>query len=191
MSIDDHALELLITLALVMSTYAAALNLHLSGPIAVVVAGLWIGNPGRQLAMSPRTREHVDAFWSVLDEILNTVLFLLLGLEVFAIATGAQAMIAGTISIVVVLVARLISVALPVTMLSLGRVSRGLVPVLTWSGLRGGLSVAMALSLPSFPGRELLISCTYAVVVFSILIQGTTVRRVLVHYGVGADPRSS
>ena len=136
MSIDDHALELLITLALVMSTYAAALNLHLSGPIAVVVAGLWIGNPGRQLAMSPRTREHVDAFWRVLDEILNTVLFLLLGLEVFAIATGAQAMIAGTISIVVVLVARLISVALPVTMLSLGRVSRGLVPVLTWSGLR-------------------------------------------------------
>lgn len=191
MSIDDHALELLITLALVMSTYAAALNLHLSGPIAVVVAGLWIGNPGRQLAMSPRTREHVDAFWSVLDEILNTVLFLLLGLEVFAIATGAQAMVAGMISIIVVLVARFISVALPVTMLSLGRVSRGLVPVLTWSGLRGGLSVAMALSLPPFQGRELLISCTYAVVVFSILIQGTTVRRVLVRYGVGAEPRSS
>ncbi len=191
MTIDDHPLELLMTLALVMSTYAVALNLHVSGPIAVVVAGLLIGNPGRQFAMSPRTREHVDAFWSVLDEILNTVLFLLLGLQVFAIHTGAQAVLAGMISIVIVLLARLISVALPVAVLNLGRVTRGLVPVLTWSGLRGGLSVAMALSLPPFPARDLLMSCTYSVVVFSILVQGTTVRRVLVHYGVGAEPRSS
>ena len=191
MTIDDHPLELLMTLALVMSTYAVALNLHVSGPIAVVVAGLLIGNPGRQFAMSPRTREHVDAFWSVLDEILNTVLFLLLGLQVFAVATGAQAVVAGMISIVIVLFARLISVALPVAVLNLGRVTRGLVPVLTWSGLRGGLSVAMALSLPPFPARDLLMSCTYSVVVFSILVQGTTVRRVLVHYGVGAEPRSS
>lgn len=185
MTIDDHPLELLITLALVMATYAASFTLHVSGPIAVVVAGILIGNPGRQLAMQERTREHIDAFWSVIDEVLNTVLFLLLGLQVFALTTGGRAIVAGLISVAIVLFARLISVWLPVAVLSLGRMSRGMVPLLTWAGLRGGLSVAMALSLPRFPHRDLLLSCTYAVVVFSILVQGTTVRRLLVHYRIG------
>jgi CPA1 family monovalent cation:H+ antiporter len=197
MSIDDHPLELLITLALVMFTYASSFRIHVSGPIAVVVAGLLIGNPGRQFAMSERTREHVDAFWSMLDEILNAVLFLLLGLQVFAVPAGPNAILAALFSVVVVLFARLVSVGAPVAAMRLrGRLPRGLVSVLTWSGLRGGISVAMALSLPPFPARDLFLACTYAVVVFSILVQGLTVRRVLTYYGIGEraqdlSPRSS
>ncbi len=185
-SINDHSLELLITLALAMFVYSLAFWIHVSGPIAVVVAGLLIGNPGRQFAMSDRTREHVDAFWSMIDEILNAVLFLLLGLQVLAMPRGAQTIGAGLVAIPVTLLARLISVAAPVAVMSVrGRLVRGLVPILTWSGLRGGLSVAMALSLPTFPGREILLACTYAVVVFSIIVQGQTVRRVLTYYRVG------
>jgi len=190
-SIDDHPLELLITLALVMFMYAVSFWVHVSGPIAVVLAGLLIGNPGRRFAMSQNTREHVDAFWQMMDEILNAVLFLLLGLEVFAVTAGPMALIASVLAVPVVLVARLVSVTLPIAAMSLGgRYRRGIVPVLTWSGLRGGISVAMVLSLPRFPARDYLIACTYAVVVFSILAQGLTVRRVLVHYGVGETARN-
>jgi len=185
-SLNDHALELLITLAIVMFMYSLSFWVHVSGPIAVVVAGLLIGNPGRKLAMSETTREHVDAFWQMVDEILNAVLFLLLGLEVFAVPAGRTALIASVLIVPGVLVARFISVSLPITAMSIrGRYRRGIVPVLTWSGLRGGISVAMVLSLPRFPARDYLLACTYAVVVFSILVQGLTVRRVLVHYGVG------
>jgi monovalent cation:H+ antiporter, CPA1 family len=191
-SIDDHPLELLITLALVMFMYALSFWIHVSGPLAVVTAGLLIGNPGRRLAMSTRTREHVDAFWSMVDEILNAVLFLLLGLQVIAVPAGFGVIVAGALVVPVALAARFISVAIPVSVMSLrGRYIRGIVPVLTWSGLRGGISVAMALSLPAFPGRDYLLACTYAVVVFSILVQGLTVRRVLVHYGVGEPVASA
>jgi CPA1 family monovalent cation:H+ antiporter len=185
-SINDHSLELLITLALVMFMYTVSFWLHVSGPIAVVLAGLLIGNPGRAFAMSDTTREHVDAFWQMVDEILNAVLFLLLGLEVFAVPAGPGAIAASLLVVPIVLVARLLSVSVPITAMSLrGPYRRGIVPILTWCGLRGGISVAMMLSLPSFPGRDYLLACTYAVVVFSILVQGLTVRRVLVHYGVG------
>lgn len=186
-SIDDHPLELLVTLALVMLTYALAFQIHVSGLIAVVVTGLLIGNRGRRFAMSDRTRDHVDGFWTMIDELLNAVLFLLIGLQVFAVPVGPGALAAGVLSIVVVLIARLVSVGVPVSAMRLrGRLTRGIVPVLTWSGLRGGLSVAMALSLPPFPARGLILGCTYAVVVFSILAQGLTVRRLLIHYGIGA-----
>jgi CPA1 family monovalent cation:H+ antiporter len=185
-SINDHSLELLITLALVMFMYTVSFWLHVSGPIAVVLAGLLIGNPGRAFAMSDTTREHVDAFWQMVDEILNAVLFLLLGLEVFSVPTGPGAIAASLLVVPIVLVARFVSVSVPITAMSLsGPYRRGIVPILTWCGLRGGISVAMMLSLPSFPGRDYLLACTYAVVVFSILVQGLTVRRVLVHYGVG------
>ncbi|HEV3062205.1 MAG TPA: cation:proton antiporter [Vicinamibacterales bacterium] len=188
MGIDDHPLELLVTLALVMFTYAVSFTIHASGPIAVVVAGLLIGNPGRRFAMSARTRELVDAFWSMIDELLNTVLFLLLGTQVFAVSTGPRAIAAGLVSVLVVLLARLISVGLPVAAMSFGRgLARGIVPVLTWSGLRGGISVAMVLSLPQFPARDLLLTCTYSVVVFSILVQGLTVRRLLGYYRLGTN----
>lgn len=186
LSINDHPLELLITLALAMFLYSLSFWIGVSGPIAVVVAGLLIGNPGRRLAMSPRTREHVEGFWGMTDEILNAVLFLLIGLEFLAVPDRPHMIAAGLLSVPVALVARLVAVAVPVTAMRLrGQFARGLVPVLTWSGLRGGISVAMVLSLPRFPGRDLLLACTYAVVVFSILVQGLTVRRVLVHYGIG------
>ena len=185
-SIDDHPLELLITLALVMFLYALSFWIHVSGPIAVVVAGLLIGNPGRRFAMSDRTREHVDAFWSMIDELLNAILFLLLGLEVFAVERWGDVLVPALMAVPICLIARAISVAIPVTAMRVrGPFQRGLVPVLTWSGLRGGISVALVLALPRFPGKEILLASTYAVVVFSVLIQGLTVRRVLVHYGVG------
>ena len=148
--------------------------------------GCSIGNPGREFAMSARTREHVDAFWSMIDEILNAVLFLLLGLEVLTIRGEAHTLRAALLVIPIALVARLVSVAVPVAAMSVrGRLVSGIVPILTWSGLRGGLSVAMALSLPRFPRHDVLLACTYAVVVFSIVVQGLTVRRVLVYYRVG------
>ncbi|MEO7274268.1 MAG: sodium:proton antiporter [Vicinamibacterales bacterium] len=185
-SIDEHPLELLITLALVMFLYALSFWVHVSGPIAVVVAGLFIGNPGRRLAMSPRTREHIDAFWSMIDEVLNAVLFLLLGLEAFAVARWSDVVVPALLVVPICLIARLVSVAVPVAAMSVrGALRRGLVPILTWSGLRGGISVALALALPRFPGKDVLLASTYAVVVFSVLVQGLTVRRLLTHYGVG------
>jgi len=185
-SLDDHPLELLITLALVMFLYALSFWVHVSGPLAVVVAGLFIGNRGRRLAMSDRTREHIDAFWSMIDEVLNAVLFLLLGLEVFAVSRWADVLAPALLVVPICLLARLVSVAVPVAAMRVrGHLRRGLVPILTWSGLRGGISVALVLSLPRSPGQDVLLASTYAVVVFSVLIQGLTVRRVLMHYGVG------
>lgn len=184
-SINERALELLITLALAMFLYSLSFWVHVSGPIAVVVAGLLIGNPGRKFAMSEGTREHVDAFWSMIDEILNAVLFLLLGLQMLTVAGDAKVIGAALLAIPITLLARLLSVSVPVAAMSLrGSLARGLIPILTWSGLRGGISVAMALSLPHVPARDLVLACTYAVVVFSILVQGLTVRKLLVHYGV-------
>lgn len=184
-SIDEHPLELLITLALAMGVYATAFRIHVSAPIAVVVGGLLIGNPGRRFAMSTRTREHVDAFWSLIDYVLNAVLFLLIALEVFGVPQGWAALRAGLAAIPIALIGRAISVALPVlAMRRSGDFIRGIVPILTWSGLRGGISVALALSLPQFPAKHAILAATYAVVVFSILVQGLTMRRLLTHYGV-------
>jgi Na+:H+ antiporter len=183
MSIDDHPLELLITVALAMFVYALSFTLQVSGPIAVVLAGLLIGNPGRRLAMSARTREHVDAFWTMVDEIFNAVLFLMLGLEVFAVAARPSLLATALFAIPIALLARAVSVAIPLAAVCARRgLSRGMIPIVTWSGLRGGLSVAMMPSLPPFPARDLLLAATYAVVVFSIVAQGLTVRRLLVHY---------
>ena len=186
LTLDDRSLELLITLALVMFLYAASFWIHVSGPIAVVVAGLLMGNRGRRFAMTERTREHVDAFWGMIDEILNAVLFLLLGLEVFAVTHRSAVLVPALLAVPICLLGRYVSVGIPFSVMRVRSPLRGgLVPVLTWSGLRGGISVAMALSLPEFSGKAILLASTYAVVVFGVLVQGTTVRRVLVHYGVG------
>ncbi len=179
-SIDDYNLEVLITLSLVMVTYGVATLLHLSGPLAVVVAGLLIGNPGTRLAMSEKTREHVETFWSLLDEILNAALFLLIGFEVIALSFTAPEILGMLVAIPLALAARFIAVALPITALQLRTTfTRGAIPVLTWGGLKGGISVALALSLPDLPAREPILVITYGVVIFSIVVQGLSIRRVV------------
>ena len=179
-TIDQHSLEVLITVSLVMATYALATRLHISGPLAVVVAGLFIGNPGKRFAMSQTTREHIETFWSVMDELLNSLLFLAIGFEVIAVTITGRIVGAGLIAIPVVLLARFVSVAGPITLLGLRQeFTKGAIPVLTWGGLRGGISVALALSLPASPVKPLLLATTYVVVIFSIVVQGLTVERVV------------
>jgi len=171
--IDNYQVEVLVTLALVTGGYAAAEHLHLSAPIAIVVAGLLIGNHGRRSAMSDKTREHLDTFWELVDEILNAVLFVLIGLEVLVISLRDDYLLAGVLAIPLILVVRLFSVGLPITLMRPFRTfTPGVVSILTWAGLRGGISVALALSLPSGEMRDLLLTVTYVVVVFSIVVQG-------------------
>lgn len=180
-SIDQHHVEILITLALVMGGYAVADALHTSGPIAVVVAGLLIGNHGRHLAMSETTREYLDTFWELIDELLNAVLFVLIGLEVLALSFKTEYLTAGLIAVPLVLLARFVSVSLPVQVFRLFQeLTDRATLILTWGGLRGGISVAMALSLPPSSFRDVIITMTYIVVVFSILVQGLTIGRILV-----------
>jgi len=173
--IDNYQVEVLVTLALVTGGYAAAEHLHLSAPIAIVVAGLLIGNHGRRAAMSDKTREHLDTFWELVDEILNGVLFVLIGLEVLVISLRDDYLLAGLLAIPLILVVRLFSVGLPITLMRPFRTfTPGVVSILTWAGLRGGISVALALSLPDGEMRDLLLTVTYVVVVFSIVVQGLT-----------------
>jgi len=186
-SVDNYQVEILITLALVMGSFGLADLLHTSGPIAVVVAGLLIGNHGRQWAMSDTTREHLDNFWELLDELLNAVLFVMIGLEVLVLSFQRPYLMAGLVAIPLVLVARWLSVVVQVKAFSFVReFSAHTITILTWGGLRGGISVALALSLPLGPMRDAVITITYAVVVFSILVQGLTINRVL---SMGGGPK--
>ena len=177
-SIDNYQMEILITLALVTAGYRLASEWHLSGPLAMVVAGLMMGNHGRSFAMSEKTREHLDTFWELVDEILNAVLFLLIGLELFVLDLSGRAIAAGVILIVVVLGARFAATSIPVLLLKRKRdFSPGVVRVLTWGGLRGGISVALALAIPkSIEHREVILVATYVVVIFSIAVQGLTLK---------------
>lgn len=179
-SVDNYQVEILITLALVMGGYALATRLHLSGPIAIVVAGLLIGNHGRRFAMSEQTIEHLDSFWELIDEVLNAVLFVLIGLEVLLISFEPAWGWAAALAIPVVLASRLASVSVAALVPWLRReFPPYVIGVLTWGGLRGGISIALALSLPPGPERGALITVTYVVVVFSILVQGLTLPRLL------------
>ena len=178
--VDNYQVEVLITLALVLGGYTLAGALHWSGPIVMVVAGLLIGNHGRRLAMSDRTREHLDTFWELVDEILNAVLFVLIGMEVLVLSFEWSSWLAAMFIIPLVLLSRFVCVGIPVSIMRMRRTfSPNAVKIMTWGGLRGGISVALALSLPLGSERDTLLVATYAVVIFSILVQGLTINRLV------------
>lgn len=196
-SVDDYQVEILISLALVLGGYALALALHLSGPIAMVVAGLLIGNRGRALAMSETTRKNLDMFWELVDEILNAVLFVLIGLELLILPLESRYVIPGLIAIPVTLLARFIAVSLPIAAMGQREHSPHAIKILTWGGLRGGISVALALWFTELLGpdeaetRGALLMATYIIVSFSIIVQGLTIGRLLGRLGVTDGGRRS
>lgn len=179
-AIDDYPIETLISLALAMGTYALASKLHMSGPIAVVVAGILIGNRGPRDAMSDETQRHLFSFWTLVDEVLNSVLFLLIGLEVLVLSFDRSFLWPAIAVIPLVLLARFLAVSIPIlTLRSRIDFVKGTIPILTWGGLRGGISIALALSLPSVAEKPILLAATYAAVVFTIVVQGLTLKAVV------------
>lgn len=179
-AIDDYSIEVMISLALVTGTYALADALHMSGPISVVVAGVLIGNRGAAYAMSDLTKRYVFGFWTLIDDILNAVLFLLIGLEVLVLRFDVNTAWLGLVAVPLVVIGRFVSVAASVTLLARWQsFARGTIAVLTWGGVRGGISVALALSLTDTPARAPLLAATYGVVLFTILVQGLTLGRVV------------
>lgn len=178
--VNEFQIEVLITLALVTGGYSLATHLHMSGPLAMVVAGLMIGNHGRSFAMSDKTREHLDSFWLLIDEILNAVLFVLIGIEILVLNLRWDFVVAGVVAVPVVLLARFLSIGTLVTGLRRFReFSPRAVRIMTWGGLRGGISVALALSLPKDGDggvRDLFLTATYVVVIFSVSVQGLSLK---------------
>ncbi len=175
-TIDDYSVEVMVTLAMVMGGYWLASSLHISGPLAMVVAGIFIGNRGREVGMSRITEEYIDKFWEMLDEILNAVLFLLIGLELLVINFENIYILIGVIAIFVVLFARFVSVGIPFFLLK-RRVNfeTNSFPILVWGGIRGGISVALALALPRESSGDMFVAITYIIVLFSIIFQGLTI----------------
>ena len=174
-AIDDYSVEVMVTLATVMGGYALASALHISGPVAMAVAGLIVGNQGFSFAMSDQTKDYVIKFWALIDEILNAVLFLLIGLEALVLAQRFGLLGLGILTVPLVLVARGLSVGVPL-LFSRNLLPFGLAfPVMTWGGLRGGISIALALSLPNGAPKDVLVAATYVVVLFSVLAQGGTI----------------
>lgn len=175
-SIDDYTVEVMISLALVMAGYSLAHALHVSGPVAMAVAGLFIGNAGVAQAMSDMTQDYLIKFWELIDEVLNAVLFLLIGLEVVLISRQTGLLQFGLVAIPLALFARWLSVTLPLLLLrrriDLGELA---IPTLVWGGLRGGISIALALSLPNGPYRMPIVAATFVIVLFSVIIQGGSV----------------
>ncbi len=191
-SIDDYNIEVLISLAVVMGGYSLALALHISGPVAMAVAGLLIGNHGVAHAMSDVTRDYLIKFWALIDEILNAVLFLLIGLEVIALAFEGRYILAGLGSIMIVMAARAIAVGVPLRAMrrsiDMGPLA---FPTLVWGGLRGGISVALALSLPDSEIRTALLVATYIVVLFAVIVQGGTIAWLIERIKASMPNRSS
>jgi CPA1 family monovalent cation:H+ antiporter len=188
-SVDDHIVEILLTLALCTGVYALASSLHLSGPIAVVIAGLLIGNQGIDRAMTDHTRDNLLRFWELSDEILNSVLFMFLGMEAIVIGLSHELLLAGIIAIVAMLAGRVISVMAVLTAFRhTDDLDEGAAKALIWGGLKGGVSVALALSLPENEAKSTLIGMTYTAVIFSLLAQGLTLQKVLKRAFRDVDP---
>lgn len=180
-TVNKYQVEVMLTLALVFGGYSLAQTLHISAPLAMVVAGLLIGNHGRRFAMSDNTREHLDTFWELVDEVLNAVLFVIIGLEVLVLTLRWDYLLAGLFAIPVAIAARMVSIGIPSGIMH-RKYDPGFVYIMTWGGLRGGISVALALSLPMETPRELILTITYVVVALSILIQGLTIRGLVKRY---------
>jgi len=177
-AVDERTVEILITLALVSGGYYLAGVLHTSGPIAMVVAGLFIGNHGRIFGMSDSSREHLDSFWELIDEILNALLFAIIGFEILILDPEPAYLPIAAFTIPLALAVRFVCVGTPISLFKLVRgYPRGTVGLMTWGGVRGGISIALALALPASPYRDLILVVTYAIVVFSILIQGLSLGR--------------
>ena len=175
-SIDNYVVEVMITLAIVMGGYSLAEQLGVSGPIAMVVAGLITGNKSMEKGMSDNTRDYIGKFWEMIDEVMNAILFLLIGFEMLVIPFNLTLFWLGCITILIVLFGRLISVWLPIIVLRYkNSFPKSAIPILTWGGLRGGISVALALSLPKNMYGEMFVSITYIIVLFSIIVQGLTI----------------
>ena len=189
--VDSYRVEVLLTLALAMGGYALADALRLSAPLEVVAAGLIAGGRARRLAMSALTRDHVNNFWEVVDDILNVLLFLLMGLELLVLSLNRSFFYAGLLAIPAVLLARFVSVGASFGVLRIvRRPVRGTIAILTWGGLRGGLAIALALAIPPGPQRSELLAITYIVVVFSIMVQGLSMEKLLKHFHATAPARS-
>ncbi|GAA4222632.1 CPA1 family monovalent cation:H+ antiporter [Sagittula marina] len=185
--IDDYSLEVLMTLGLAFGGYELAITLHVSAPIAAVCSGLLIGDIGAAKGMSELTREYVEKFWVLVDEILNAVLFMLIGVEIFAVQLEMDMLVTGVICIALSLIGRLVAVAVPLALLKpFQTFAPGVLPIMTWGGLKGGISVALALSLPDSEWKPLILTVTYVIVVFSIIVQGLTVGKLA--NKVGREP---
>lgn len=177
--VQNYQVEVLLTLAVVMGGYELAYRLGVSGPLAMVLAGLAVGTRSRSGALPDATRDHLERFWDLIDGILNTVLFVLIGLEVVRVSFSFGILLAAALTIAITLGARAVSVATPLSLMGrMLELPSGSWRLLTWAGLRGGISVALALSLPPGHGREVVLALTYCVVVFSILAQGLTIERI-------------
>jgi len=191
-SVDHYQIEVLLTLAAVLGGYSLASHLEVSGPLAMVIAGVMTGNRSREHAMSETTRHYVDMFWELIDEILNALLFVLIGMQALIVPFTSRMILAGVVAYVIALAARLLTVGAPIAFLRRAAgLPRGSWLVLTWGGLRGGISVALALSLPSGDAREVILAMTYLVVMASIFGQGLTIGRIVrksVCQGEAAQP---
>lgn len=175
-SIDNYNVEVLITLVVVICGYSLANSIHVSAPLAIIVSGIVMGNRGRKGGLSVTSRDYLNKFWELIDEIFNAILFLLIGLGMVVIRINSTLMLIALLMVLLVLLARWLSVLLPITLLKFKmRFERHAIAILTWGGLRGGLSVAMALSIPQAMHRNEFVAITYVIVVFSVVVQGLTI----------------